>query len=75
MKNKAIRFVVLGAALICSLPIIFAIVFAIYSGHYDRLLDVAEKNLKGWVGLTVLALIGYGIWLLVSSILKQIRSK
>ena len=75
MKKKAIRFVVFGAALICSLPIIFASVFAINSGHYDRILDVAEKNLKGWVGLTVLALIGYGTWLLISSMLKKFRSK
>ena len=75
MKKKVVWFVVLGVALICGLPVIFAGVFAIDSGHYDRLLDVAEKNLKGWVGLTVLALVGYSIWVLISSMLKKSRSK
>ena len=75
MRKKAIWFVVLGVTLVCGLPVIIAGWFAIDSGHYDRLFDVAEKNLKGWVGLTVLALVGYGIWLLISSVLKKFRSK
>ncbi len=75
MKKKVVWLVVLGVALICGLPVIFASVFAIDSGYYDRLLDVAEKNLKGWVGLTVLALVGYSIWVLISSMLKKSRSK
>lgn len=75
MKKKAIWFVVLGIALVCGLPIIFAGWFAIDSGHYDRLLVVAEKNLKGWVGLTILVIASYGTWLLISSILKKFRRR
>ena len=75
MRKKAIWFIVLGVALVCGLPVIFAGWFAIDSGHYGRLLEVAERSLKGWVGLTVLAFAGYGIWLLIASMLKKFRSK
>ena len=76
MKKKTVLFIILGiVALICGTDIIFAGVFAINSGYYDRFWYVAERNLKAWVVLTVLALICYGTWLLISSMLKKSRSK
>ena len=75
MRKKVIRFSVLGIAAVCVVPLIFAGWFALDSGHYGRLLEVAERSLKGWVGLIVLAFAGYGIWLLISSMLKKLRSK
>ncbi|MXW84524.1 MAG: hypothetical protein F4Z55_00870 [Boseongicola sp. SB0667_bin_21] len=71
MKRKVIWFIVGGIALVCGLPIIWAGVFAVESGHYGRLLNVAETNLKGGAVLIALAFVGYGIWLLISSIFKK----
>ena len=64
-------FIAGGIVLVCGLPIFWAGMFAVESGQYGRLLNVAETNFKGGAVLIALAFVGYGIWLLISSILKK----
>lgn len=77
-------FLVIGAAeigwiffvvaLICGLPILFAAMFAVGSGNTDRLVEVAVRNVKGGTALFVLAVLAYGLCVLIIAVIRKVKS-